>query len=72
MLSVESGASDSVTNFSALSNPADTQNVSCLGLCGRDICPKSYASYGLGPGYSQSSIVSIYIVNKNFFKITVY
>ena len=23
-------------------------NVSCLGLCGRDICPKSYASYGLG------------------------
>ena len=26
-----------------LSNPADAQNVSCLGLCGRDICPKSSA-----------------------------
>ena len=37
------GASDSVASFSALSNPPDTQNVSCLGLCGRDICPKNYA-----------------------------
>ena len=37
------GASDSVTDFSMLSNPADAQNVSCLGLCGRDICPKSSA-----------------------------
>ena len=36
------------TNFIALSNPADAQDVSCLGLCGRDICPRSYASYGLG------------------------
>ena len=26
-----------------LSNPADAQNVSCLGLCGREICPKSSA-----------------------------
>ena len=26
-----------------LSNPAGAQNSSCLGLCGRDICPKSYA-----------------------------
>ena len=26
-----------VTNSSMLSNPADAQNVSCLGLCGRDI-----------------------------------
>ena len=34
-------ASDSVTDSSVLSNPADAQNVSCLGLCGRDICPKS-------------------------------
>ena len=40
-------ASDSAANFSALSNPADAQNVSCLGLCDRDICPKSYASYGI-------------------------
>ena len=35
------GASDSVTNYSVLPNPAGAQNVSCLGLCGRDICPKS-------------------------------
>ena len=35
------GASDSVTDSSVLSNPADAQNVSCLGLCGRNICPKS-------------------------------
>ena len=37
------GASDNVTDSSVLSNPADAQNVSCVGLCGRDICPKSYA-----------------------------
>ena len=37
------GVSDSVTDSSVLSNPADAQNVSCLGLCGRDICPKSSA-----------------------------
>ena len=37
------GASDSVPDFSVLSNPADAQNASCLGLCGRDICPKSSA-----------------------------
>ena len=36
-------ASDSETNSSMLSNPADAQNVSCLGLCGRNICPKSSA-----------------------------
>ena len=30
------GASDSVTDFSALSNLTDAQNVSCLGLCGRE------------------------------------
>ena len=35
--------SDSVTDSSVLSNSADAQNVSCLGLCGRGICPKSYA-----------------------------
>ena len=37
------GASDSVTDSSVLSNPVDAQNVSCLGLCGRNICPKSSA-----------------------------
>ena len=37
------GAFDRVTDCSVLSNPADAQNVSCLGLCGRDICPKSSA-----------------------------
>ena len=37
------GASDSVTDISVLSNPADAQNVSCLGHCGKDICPKSSA-----------------------------
>ena len=35
------GASDSVTDYPVFSNPADIQNVSCLGLCGRDICLKS-------------------------------
>ena len=39
----EIGASDSITDSPTLSNPADAQNVSCLGLCGRDICPKSSA-----------------------------
>ena len=37
------GASDSATDSSTLSNPADAQNVSCLGLCGKDICLKCYA-----------------------------
>ena len=37
------GASDSVTDSSILSSPVDVQNVSCLGLCGRDICSKSSA-----------------------------
>ena len=37
------GASDSITDISMLSNSAGAQNISCLGLCGRDICPKSYA-----------------------------
>ena len=37
-LKCQRGTSDSVANFSAFSNPADAQNVSCLGLCGRDIC----------------------------------
>ena len=39
----KTGASDSVTDSSVLSNPADAENVSYLGLCGRDICPKSSA-----------------------------
>ena len=38
----------SVEHFSMLSNSADAQYVSCLGLCGRDICPKNYAIYELG------------------------
>ena len=37
------GVSDSVTDSSVLSNPAEAHNVSCLGLCGRDICSKSSA-----------------------------
>ena len=37
------GASDSVTDSSVLSNPTDAQNVFCLGLCSRDIYPKSSA-----------------------------
>ena len=41
------GTSESIANFSGLSNHADAQAVSCLGLCGRDICPKCYDSYGL-------------------------
>ena len=36
-------ASDSVIYFSALSNLADVQNVTCLGLCASDIFPKSFA-----------------------------
>ena len=32
---------DIVTGFSRLSNLASSQNVPCLGLYGRDICPKS-------------------------------
>ena len=37
------GVSDSITDSSMLLSPADAQNVSCLGLCGRDICPRSSA-----------------------------
>ena len=35
-------ASDSVTVFPVLSNPDGAQNVSCQGLFGREVCPKSY------------------------------
>ena len=35
--------SNSITDSSMLSNPADLQNVSYLGLCGEDICPKTSA-----------------------------
>ena len=35
-------ASYSVANFLPFSNPADAQNVSCLGRFGKDIYPKSY------------------------------
>ena len=50
------GASDSVANFSTLSNPADAQNASCLGLCDREICPIIYSSYGLGTFNPQLSV----------------
>ena len=43
-------ASNSVTDSLALSNPADAQNVSCLGLCRRDTCL-------IWAGYFQSSVV---------------
>ena len=52
------GASDNVTDFSVLSNPADAQNVSCLGLFGRDICPKTSAKYGPGT-FNLQLLVSI-------------
>ena len=35
-------ASDSVDNFSVTSNLANAQNVSCLELCGRVICPRTF------------------------------
>ena len=41
----QSRASDGITNSSMLSNPADAQNVSYLGLCGREICPKINPDY---------------------------
>ena len=44
----ENVASDSVTDSLVLSKSANAQNHSCLGLCGRDICPKSSASFGPG------------------------
>ena len=50
------GTFDSVTDSSVLSNPADAHNVSCLGLCGRDICPKKLCL--IWAGYNP---VSIYI-----------
>ena len=56
--SCQCGESVSVAIFSALLNPTDTQNISCLGLNGMDICPKSYA------GYFQFTVISTYQVNK--------
>ena len=35
------GSSDSVSNFSVVSNPADPLNISCLELCGWEIFSKS-------------------------------
>ena len=37
----QNGASYRFTDFSVLSNPAGAENVSCLGLCSRDISPKN-------------------------------
>ena len=42
-LASQRGASDSFAYVLLLSNSADVYIASCLGLCGRDICPKSYA-----------------------------
>ena len=50
--------SNSITDSSMLSSPADAQNVSCLGLWGRDICPKSSALYGPGT-FNPQLLVSI-------------
>ena len=52
-------AFDSVVNFLVLSNPADAQKVTSLGLCGRDICPKIYAYYGLGNFNPQLAVISL-------------
>ena len=38
-----SQASNSITNISEVSNAAVAHNVSCLGLCDRNIFPKKYA-----------------------------
>ena len=46
--------------FQCFSNPADTQstqNVSCLGLCGRDIFPEKLCL--IWAGCFQSSVVSV-------------
>ena len=32
-----------VTDFPVLPNPGETQKISFMGLCGRNICPKVYA-----------------------------
>ena len=37
---------NSVADSSVISNHADALNSYCLGLCGRDICPKSSGYYG--------------------------
>ena len=43
LIASQRGVFDSITDSSVVSNPADAQNVSCMGLCSRDICPKSSA-----------------------------
>ena len=47
-----------VIEFTVLSNPVNAQNISCLGLCGRDICPKGYGWYKLG---TFNPILSVFI-----------
>ena len=54
------GPSDSVFDFSVPSNPAGAQNIFCLGLRGRNICPKTI----IWAEYFQPSVVSIYLINK--------
>ena len=48
-------------HFSVLSNPTGAQNVSCLGLCDRDICSKSWMH--IIDWVFQFSVVSIYVIN---------
>ena len=36
------GASNNIIDFSKLSYPDGSHNSSCLGLCDKNICPKSY------------------------------
>ena len=60
----QSEASDTVTNFSVLSNPADARNVSKMRLWGRDFCSKSYAMPCWVLSTFTPSVVSIYIINK--------
>ena len=51
------GASNGGNDFTVTSNPVDTQNVSCLGFCGRDICLIWAKDF-------QLSFVSICVINK--------
>ena len=43
---------DCITDFSVFSNPINVQTISCLGLCGRDTCPKNFQFSTLSCQYS--------------------
>ena len=55
-ISLDNAEHHNVTDVLVLSNPSGAQNVSCLGLCGRDFRPKTYAQYGLGTFKPQLSV----------------